>query len=207
MHHRAASHPGGRVACRQHVSGESIFSDFTVEVVPTTTFERPGLDPLAATLRMTDLYFSTLPRLSWGIARARRRETGSDGKDSSPRTELYLGLAPFLPLITLGRPHTDRGPDRVTISYPVIGGLLSRRPSRGALVFEVALVAQEATLAVRVQDFSSSLAGDCSSVFRRALYRSTQWLLHRLLVTRFLRLAARDFSHPGSTAGKRIVKE
>lgn len=190
------------MACRQRVSGESIFSDLTVEVVPTTAFERPGLDPLAAALRMTDLYFSTLSRLSWGIARARHRETGPDGEVPSSCTQLYLGLAPFLPLITLGSPRIDRGSDRVTISYPVLGGLLSRRPSRGALVFEVALAAQEATLAVRVEDFSSSLAGDCSSVFRRALYRSTQWLLHRLLVTRFLRLAARDFSRPGSTAGK-----
>ena len=151
---------------------------------------------------MTDLYFSTLPRLSWGIARARRHVTGPDGEDLNPRTELFLGLAPCLPLITLGSPHIDRGPDRATISYPVIGGLLSRRPTRGALVFEVALTAQEATLAVRVQDFSSRLAGDCSSAFRRALYRSTQWLLHRALVTRFLRLAARELSCPSSTAGE-----
>jgi hypothetical protein len=190
------------VACRQHVSGESIFSDLTVQVLPTTAAVRQDLDPLTTALRMTDLYFSTLPRLSWGMVRARHLESDPHGEDASPRTDLYLGLIPSVPLITLGHPLVDRRLDRVTISYPVMGGRLSRRPSRGALVFEVALAAQEATLAVRVRDFSSSLAGDCSSVFRRALYRSTQWLLHRLLVTRFLRLAARDFSRPGSTTGK-----
>ena len=190
------------MACRQHVSGESIFSDLTVQVLPTTAAVRQDLDPLTTALRMTDLYFSTLPRLSWGMVRARHRESDPRGEDASPRTDLYLGLIPSVPLITLGHPLVDRRLDRVTISYPVMGGRLSRRPSRGALVFEVALAAQEATLAVRVRDFSSSLAGDCSSVFRRALYRSTQWLLHRLLVTRFLRLAARDFSRSGSTTGK-----
>lgn len=190
------SRPVGRVTCRHHISGDLIFSDLTLETASGVGPRQSGHDPSVAVQRLASLYFSSLPRLSWGLARARTGAAEPDSQDSGAQTKLCLSLAPFSPLIVLGPPRTAAGPAKATLTYPVTGGLLSRRPSTGALAFEVALVGGRATLAVRVRDFSSRVAGDCSSLWRRALYRGTQWLLHRIFVIRFLRRAGHDFAGP-----------
>jgi len=194
MHCLPQSRPVDRVTCRHHMSGDLLFSDLTVETASRVVPGQSGHGPSVAARRLASLYFSSLPRLSWGLARVRTGAAEPDGQDSGAQTELCLSLAPFFPLIVLGPPRTAGEPAKATVTYPVIGGLLSRRPSTGALTFEVAIGAGRATLAVRVREFSSRLAGDCSSLWRRALYRGTQWLLHRILVIRFLRRAGRDFA-------------
>lgn len=194
MNRHPRSRTVDRVVCCQQISGDLVFSDVTVQAVCGTGPGQPGCDPLASAQRLAGLYFSSLPRLSWGVARARAYAAEPDGRDSGWQTTLCFSLAPSAPLIILGPPRTEARPTGAAIAYPVTGGLLSRHPSTGALVFEVAFAAGRATLSVRVRDFSSCLAGECSSPWRRALYKSTQWLLHRLLVTRFLRRARRDFA-------------
>jgi hypothetical protein len=193
MERRPPSPRIDQVVCRERISGELINSDLTVDATFGAGSGPFGPDPSTAAQRLAHIYFSTLPRLSWGLTRARTPGAPPDNRGSSEETRLCLILAPFVSLITLGPPRTEATPTGATVTYPVTGGLLSRRPSTGALIFEVAVAPGRTTLAVRVRDFSSRLAGDCSPRWRRALYKGTQWLVHRVLVTRFLRRAGRDF--------------
>ncbi len=84
------------------------------------------------------------------------------------------------------------------MSYSITAGMLASRPPAGALVF--AAVNRDdgsLVLAVRVDGYASRLAGDCAALWRRALYSGTQWFVHRMLVSRFLKVAARRMSSPG----------
>jgi hypothetical protein len=189
MHRYRRHRPVDKVVCRQRFTGDLTSSDLTLETFSGADPGPSGPDPSLAAQRLADLYFSSLFRLSLGLARARTNSFDAGDPDAGESTELYFSLAPFFPLITLGPPHTKAGAQNATVAYPVTGGALSRRPSAGFLVFEVDFSKDRTTLTVRVRDFPSRLAGDCDSLLRRALYRSTQWLFHRLLVARFLRHA------------------
>ena len=166
--------------------------------IRTTEEARPNVsdrDLGTAARHLAAFYFADLPHFSWGVARARPRlpmPSLVDERSGAQReTELSLTIFPFLPLIVLGAPSAVGGPSHAALVYPIIGGVLSGRPRSGSLVFEVARAGSDITLAVHVRRFSSRIAGDCSNHLRRVLFAGTQWLIHRLLVARFLRRAAR----------------
>jgi len=180
--HRRGAPP---VICDQSMTGSLVYSNLTIRAAAASR-----LSPDAAARRLADLYFSDLPRLSWGLFRARTR---CDGQGE--HTALHLALVPFLPFVLLGEPTTERTPSKTTVSYPITGGALTRPTPLGAFVFTAASADDgDLTLSVCVDGYASLLAGDCRSLWRRTLYRATQWFVHRYLVTRFLRHAARRLS-------------
>ncbi len=171
------------VDCDQRMTGSLVYSNLTIR-----TASDSGLTPEIAAGRLASLYFSGLPRSSAGLFTAGTRRDGH-----GEHLALYFRLAPFLPFVILGGPREEWAPPQASVSYPITGGLLASRAPAGALVFAAATRDDGSlVLAVRVDGYASRLAGDCTALWRRTLYRGTQWLVHRLLVSRFLKVAARE---------------
>jgi hypothetical protein len=176
------------VACDQRVTGSLVYSNLTIRTAGDS-----GLTPETAARRLASLYFSELPCTSAGLfAAGTRRDSRGE------HLALYFRLAPFLPFVIIGSPGEEWAPPQASVSYPITGGLLASRPPAGALIFAAANRDDGSlVLAVRVDGYASRLAGDCTSLWRRTLYSGTQWFVHRMLVSRFLKVAARRMSSPG----------
>jgi hypothetical protein len=173
------------VACDQRMTGSLVYSNLTIRTAADS-----GLTPEIAARRLASLYFSGLPQSSAGLFTA-----GTRRDSRGEHLALYFRLAPFLPFVILGSSREEWAPPQASVSYPITGGLLASRRPAGALVFAAANRDDGSlVLAVRVDGYASRLAGDCTTLWRRTLYRGTQWFVHRMVVSRFLKVTARRLS-------------
>lgn len=125
--------------------------------------------------RLGDLYWDQLERSSRGMLRVRR--------DAAGTTEIrLLGVGPAL--LRFGRAEHELTPTSATCRYPIVGGLLARRPA-GSISFTQS---GEGAIEVRsqVEDFFPRLA---TSRARRGwngvLYPHVQTRLHVALGRRY----------------------
>ena len=116
--------------------------------------------------RLGERYWRESTRLSGGLVRAREGPSGVD---------LRL-LAIPLSLLLLGAPEVDVESNRVTCQYPIVGGLLSRKPGGTLSISQTALPSSE--LRVSVSGFFAR---------RGLVYRLLQRRLHVAVSRRYFR--------------------
>jgi len=162
--------------------------------------------PTATSLasRLAGRYFGSLPTTCANLVTATPTDSGEPGAaptdypagEANPTCGFILHPAATsrLPLIRLGTPHMESRTGYARLAYPIIGGLLVRTAvdvseyaGFGWFSFEVMVAGASTTFAVRVDDFPARLLGNDTSLLLRLLYQSSESLVHRVLVTRFLR--------------------
>jgi hypothetical protein len=134
--------------------------------VQSVTLPGPVVErSLTGARRLGELYWRELERATLGVVRARPR---------AGTTELrLLGLRPAL--LRFGVPELTVDADSVGCVYPILGGVLARRPA-GTLSFS-----QAGVDAVEVQTAVSGFFPRLAARRRAVLYLHVQARLHDLL--------------------------
>lgn len=174
---------------REIVRGGRVTSLLAAEALAFSPLPSPA--HLAA--QMATRYFGGLASSCAGLVMASATEAGV-GDGASCGFVLHPTSVGRLPLIRLGTPNVKTLPGYARLTYPITGGLfvrtavdVSRHPGFGSFSFEVTVAGTSTTCAVRVDDFAARLLGCGTCLVCRLLYKSTESLLHRMLVARFLR--------------------